>query len=309
MNKQEINEIIECLPRGRTPFYYFKDRYALMLMSLAFAKPATKAEVRDAGFGRLLEKPVVKQAMGTCGSAKVSADVCDVYWPDDYNCYVLSLGTWGSRRRWYDQTSRCGYNLVLQLNFSMEHTSRYYEIVDPERNYPFEYRSHPISDDKRRTLAWSRMDIELASDEALIEEIQNDWLRKAIAARRRADKCPEKIWLQGKLVRSKTVIKYFDEVLVRHLKVWDEAMLAATIWFLRTEIGVSRIFYHAHGSGSKLKRIRCQQPPRSLYTTLPRKFCFAETDEHPTFLERHAKGQKARRALNEAKFQSLNWEQ
>ena len=49
MDKLEVKEIIDCLPRGRTPFYYFKDRYALMLMGLAFEEPVGKAQVREAG--------------------------------------------------------------------------------------------------------------------------------------------------------------------------------------------------------------------------------------------------------------------
>ena len=157
MDKLEVQEIIDCMPCGRTPFYYFKDRYALMLMRLAFEKPVSKGDIREAGLGRLLEKPVVKAAMGACGSGRVSAEICDFYWPDDYVCYLLKLGVWGSRNRWCDQTSRCGYNLVLQLNFSTEHTDRYYELVDPDRKHPFEYAGHPISRSGRRTLAWSRM--------------------------------------------------------------------------------------------------------------------------------------------------------
>ena len=307
MDKLEVQEIIDCLPRGRTPFYYFKDRYALMLMRLAFEKPVSKGAIREAGLGRLLEKPVVKAAMGACGSGNVSAEICDFYWPDDYVCYLLKLGVWGSRDRWSDQTSRCGYNLVLQLNFSTEHTDRYYELVDPDRKHPFEYSGHPISRSGRRTLAWSRMDIDLGRGEALIEEIQNDWLHRAQGARRYAARLSGDIPMWGITVCAEKVVEYVDTVLAPHLKLWDEAMLAATIWFLREEIGIRRIYYHTHEHGAQLKRIRWGLPPRSLYTSLPRRFCFETTEEAPEFLLRYAKRGKARRLLNAARFQSIEW--
>lgn len=307
MNKEEINEIVECMPKGRTPFYYFKDRYALILMSLAFDKPASKSDVQNAGFGRLLDKLVVKKAMGTCGSDKVSADICNTYWPEDYCIYMLSLGEWGSNNRRWDQMSRAGYNLVLQLNFSSEHMDKYFELVDPEGDYLFENWSHPISRGKYRTLAWARMDICLESNEALIEEIQNDWVRYARSARRDADQRIESRLWYADCVSHENVLKYVDEVLAPHAKLWDEAMLAATIWFLREEVGIKRIYYHTHKSGSELKRIRYRQPPRSLYTTLPRKFCFEETNECPEFLY-NAKAGKQRQKLDDARFQSMSWE-
>ena len=308
MNKKDVNEIIECMPRGRTPFYYFKDRYALMLMSLAFTKPATKAEVRDAGFGRLLEKPVVKKAMGECGSGRVSSEVCDFYWPDEYRTYSLSLGRWGSQDRFGDQVSRTGYNLVLQLNFSLRHTGRYHHLLDQDRAYHFENWGHPVSRGKARTLAWSRMDIDLNRGEALIEEIQNDWIRDAMWARRRADKYSRTILFYGTRMWSANVKEYVDTVLAPHIKVWDEAMLAATIWFLREELGIRRIYYHTHESGAALKRISYRKPPRSLYTALPRRFCFKETSERPALFDGYRKAGKPRDVLRNAKFQTMRWE-
>ena len=308
MDKREVKEIIECLPRGRTPFCYYKDRYALMLMSLAFTKPATKAEVREAGLGRLLEKPVVKQAMGACGSGTISKEMCEQHWPDDYRSYTLQLSGWGSNDRSWDQVSRGGYNLVLRLNFSLRHTGLYHHLIDPECSYPFENWSHPVSRGKQRTLAWSRIDIDLKRDEALIEEIQNDWIRDALWARKKAEKFKRSILIYGKRVMSANVIRYVDEVLTPHIKVWDEAMLAATIWFLREEIGVKRIYYHTHDSGAKLKRIKYRKPPRSLYTALPRRFCFKVTDERPALFAGYCKAGKPRDVLRQAQFQSMKWE-
>lgn len=307
MNKKELKEIVACLPRRRMPFYYFKDRYALMLMGLAFDEPASKAKVREAGLGRLLEKPVVKQAMGSRGASSVSKDICEHFWPDDYCRYSLQLGVWGTEDRYCDQVSRTGYNLVLRLNFSLSHTGRYHHLVDPDGDYPFENWGHPISMGKRRTLAWSRIDIDLARDEALIEEVQNDWIREALEARKRAEKYRRSIMLYGRRVMSANVKEYVDVVLSPHIRMWDEAMLAATIWFLRTEIGISRIYYHTHESGAALKRIKYGKPPRSLYTTLPKRFCFKETAERPAMFAGYRKAGKPKAVLQQAKFQSMTW--
>jgi hypothetical protein len=307
MNKKEINEILECLPRGRTPFYYFKDRYALMLMGLTFDEPASKARVREAGFGCLLEKPVVKKAMGERGSSTVSKDVCDRYWPAEYCQYTLQLGTWGSRDRHWDQISRGGYNLVLRLNFSLAHTGKYHHLVDPDSRYPFENWSHPVSQGKDRTLAWSRIDIDLARDEALIEEIQNDWIREALYARKLAEKYQRSILLSDQRVLSAKIREYVDVVLSPHIKMWDEAMLAATIWFLRKEIGISRIYYHTQESGAALKRINYNKPPRSIYTKLPKRFCFRETTECPAMFAGYRKAGKPKEVLRQARFQSIAW--
>ena len=167
---------------------------------------------------------------------------------------------------------------------------------------------HPVSQGKDRTLAWSRIDIDLARDEALIEEIQTDWIREALKARRRAEKYCGSILLYGDRVISDKVKKYVDVVLAPHIKVWDEAMLAATIWFLREEIGISRIYYHTHESGAALKRINYCKPPRSLYTKLPKRFCFKETDERPAMFAGYRKAGKPKEALRQARFHSIKLE-
>ncbi|MGL4666681.1 MAG: hypothetical protein ACRCWR_01975 [Saezia sp.] len=64
-------------------------------------------------------------------------------------------------------------------------------------------------------------------------------------------------------------------------------MLWAGISFLREEIGICDIFYHSFDGGRFLKRIDGNRLPlRSLYTNLPRRFCFAPTQEAPEFLHK-----------------------
>ena len=62
--------------------------------------------------------------------------------------------------------------------------------------------------------------------------------------------------------------------------------LAATLWFLRRELGIRRIFYHTFETGNWLKGLRDYKPPRSIYTDLPKQFCFQETYNPPSFIMR-----------------------
>ncbi|MFK7889130.1 MAG: hypothetical protein AB8G16_19920 [Gammaproteobacteria bacterium] len=307
MNNKEIDEIIECLPKGKTPFYYHKDRYALLLLKLATEGIVTKRDISGGRFGQLLSKRVVKDVLGLCGDGKISAEHFDALWPLRYECYFLTLGRWGSRSRTWDQTSRAGQNLVLQLNFSSEHDDPYRKLVDPEDERPFEYSGHPIARPPLHTLAWSRLDIDLDSGVALIEEIQNDWVRKALWRRRwvtgyLTDKAPSE-----ERLKARRFLMYLESVLKRHTAMWDEAMLSATIWFLREELGIRRIFYHTHESGSVFKSIICGKPPRSIYTVLPRKFCFIQTDERPEFLQEKRKTRAARQRVANARFFEMSF--
>lgn len=305
MRRAELKEILRCLPRYRTRFYYFKDRYALLLLNLAITGVTSKKELSASRYSRLLEKSVVKEILAQCRGRAISGQDFDAYWPSRYECYFLTLGVWGSRQGHWDQTSRKGFNLVLQLNFSSEHDVPYRKLVDPEDDRPFEFYGHPVAKAPYNTLAWSRLDIDLTRGEALIEEIQNDWIREALWARRMAvrDRGPNYYW--GSKLKNDWVIRYVDSVLRQHEAIWDEAMLAATLWFLRKEIGVGTIYYHTHETGASLKKISGRLPPRSLYTKLPRKFCFTETEQAPGFLSCKTRSVAMKKLLNQARFHSL----
>ena len=132
MQLADVKEIIECLPKGKTRFYYFKDRYALLLLSLATQAETSKRDIRASRFSKLLDKNVVKKVLQQNRGKALSAHDFDALWPIRYECYFLTLGVWGSKKRdsWF-QTSRSGFNLVLQLNFSSAHDDPYRDLVDP----------------------------------------------------------------------------------------------------------------------------------------------------------------------------------
>ena len=62
--------------------------------------------------------------------------------------------------------------------------------------------------------------------------------------------------------------------------------MTAAIWFLKEELGIHRIFYNTFETGIRLENIDWGAPPRSMYTTLPRRFCFKECEEPPVFLRK-----------------------
>jgi hypothetical protein len=75
-----------------------------------------------------------------------------------------------------------------------------------------------------------------------------------------------------------------DTVIQPHFKLWEEAMLSATLWFLFKELKLTKIYFHDADCGAQLKQISGRLPPRSLYTDLPNKFCFKQINEAPDFL-------------------------
>ncbi|MGI9463102.1 MAG: hypothetical protein ACR2OM_04145 [Aestuariivirgaceae bacterium] len=317
MDIKLANEIIACLPKERTLFPYYEDRYAVMLLERLAGEGIAIADIKSSGFGKLLSRPLIKRLVATKGDGWLSYGDLLTIPASDVEHYVLTLGLWGSahgRANWC-QTSRRGVNLVLQLNFSRKHDRLYRKLVDPQDCKPFVMDCHPVCTRGRNTLAWARIDLDWQNGEALVEEVQNDWLRDAefylrtarhLLTSNRGLRSTIHVGFQNE-VRAIDVVTYVEKVLKLHRRVWSEAMLAAAIWFLCDEIGIHRIWYHDHDTGARLKKIDQVKPPRSLYTDLPKRFCFERTCKAPEFiLERATRPFK--RDLNAAKehFWRLN---
>ncbi|MEK7992056.1 MAG: hypothetical protein VSS52_013680 [Thiotrichaceae bacterium] len=313
MDKKLLNEIIECLPKGRTLFTYFKDRYALLLLSYYLDKQSRKiSTLRHSPFAKLLQKPMLKPALALAGQGELTAEHLAMVW-DEELYFLLGLTAWGNNRYdTYYQTSRTGYNLVLQLNFSNHHDQAYQRLVKPSYEAYFNCICHPAMQDKndeerfRETLAWARIDLDFNSDEALIEEIQSDWIKEVISTfqRMKLHKDEEdKYYECGLDAEPADVIAYFNTVLKPYMKVWEEAMLMATIEFIRNELGIHHIYYHTYETGCALKHC---EPPRSLYSKIPRKFCFQETEQMPSFLQNLRYVRKNLRKVEKPRFFKLS---
>ncbi len=291
MDKKLLDEILECLPKGRTLFSYFKDRYALTLLSYYLSnKPQKISILKQSPFAKLLQKPVVKSALALAGQGELAPEHLATIWNEELH-FLLGLTYWGCHKyNPYYQTSRAGYNLVLQLNFSNQHEQSYRRLVKPWYKARFNSSSHPTMQHNdntelfRETLAWARIDLDFTSDEALIEEIQSDWIKQVTNTfdRMTSHKDEEDYYYEYGLDAEPTeIITYVDTILKPYMIVWEEAMLTATIQFIRNELGIHHIYYHTYETGCLLKHCT---PPRSLYTNIPRKFCFQETTEIPSFL-------------------------
>lgn len=283
MTPAELNNIRAHLPRGRTLFYYFRDRYALLQLEHLARDGATIGELKKTGLSGLLSRPVVRDSLARCGSGRLDLSVLQAAWPPPVWAYRLSIGRWPQAQckweRWWHQMARPGVNLVLQMNFAMSDQRRIAQIAgwDDLRGW----QSHPIAPAPEATLAWARLDIDWRRGECLIEELQSDWTRKT------------------KVYKSPAA----DESLEHHRRLWPEAMLAATIQFCRSELEIERIFLYDHQTGNRYKgfdvRHTSDCPPRSLYTDLPRRFCFRRTHNGPQVLRDARISRKVRKVFTD----------
>ncbi len=282
MKQLEAEELRSCLPGGRTLFTYGKDWYAVSLLQLGL-RQASLQEIKQTAMGRLLEKPRLRAWLGSLGKKSPTAEDLKLLWPDEVETYRLTLGLFDG---WL-QTSRKdhAWNIVLQLNLN-EGDARMMEQKFPNReDDPFELSYHPIHEGKHRTLAWARIDLDWETGEALIEEIQNDRLREVRYYVDRIKRNNLKtIKLYGLDVDAAFVLRYWEERLRLSRQWWDEAMLCAAVRFIVEELGIKRIYYHSPLSGARLKGEGAQKAPTSLYTDLPRRFCFEQTTSIPAFL-------------------------
>ena len=292
VNEEQLREIVACLERDRTIFYYFKDRYALLLLGYVAGAGRSLAEIRATPYGALLTKPLVKQVLARTGRSWLTDLDLASFWPRDVLAYRITFGRWPlAEERWsrdYHQMTRRGHNLVLQLNFAVSHNRGLHRLLGDEetRQCP---DFHPVAR-KEVTLAWARIDLDLEHGEALVEEIQTDWIREVRSeCRAEYDEERQRLWR-----------RYQVRLLAPHVRLWDEAVLAAAIWLVRSEIGIRRIFFHTFETGNVLKDLGRDPPPRSLYTRLPRRFCFRKTHSGPLFLKSVRNRQLKRRLIDPA---------
>jgi hypothetical protein len=282
MNKQQLDEIINCLPRGRTVFPYFRDRYAALLLSWLYGDGTSIAEVKSSRHNSLLDREVVRTILAACGDGRLDKQSLALAWQYPHEDFLLTLDRWGGDSLRWQQTTRHGFNLVLQVNLHEGYRRWFDKAVPEDEKWVFNNCCHPVLQKNRRafyrpTLGWIRMDLDFDTGEVLLEEIQSDWIRDLRT-------------LQGwhkpsEDNASATVLAYCNAMQRRLGKIWDEALMAAALWFVREELGLHSIWYHTFESGCRLKRIVEDKPPRSLYTRLPRKFCFQQTSQQPMFLQ------------------------
>ncbi|MGI0119499.1 hypothetical protein [Zooshikella sp. RANM57] len=296
MKPKDIKEIITCLGEERRLFYYHKDRYCFDLLRYAMDKNKRQtcklSQLKQSQFGHFFAKKTVKEALSVYGQGEISQEQLTSCWLEKPFIFALTLACWGDGDRGWDQTSRNQSNLVLQINFTGEHLEKYYSLIKPtcRDEGPFASDIHPINTKGRHTMAWVRLDFDLDTNEALIEEVQNDWLRDAYSAYQRLKAKrknnpslqPSDVWydIGGDY---EELSCYVETCLQPYQHIWAEASLAAAIQFIKEELGITQIYFHTDETGKKIKDI-AHNPPRSIYTKLPKQFGFKQTSEVPAFL-------------------------
>jgi hypothetical protein len=297
MDRSALDELLELFSGPRRLFYYDKDEYARYLLQRQVASAAKPlATIRQTNCSRLLDRPTIKAAMGRWGDGMLNKERLQLIRSPNPLPFRITFSEWGDAKRCRyngNQTSRPGYNFVIQLNFANDHNQAYKKAVFKQLGWhPFYFSCHPVQAQEEFTLAWARIDLSENLEEALIEEIQSDWWKDAsseIIRRQHRKRDANGKWREWTETKSRHRLDveeyeaYHNNVLKAYGELWSEAMLTATLQFLWEEIGVSSIFYHTYETGCQLKSCK---PPRSLYTKLPKRFCFEETKQSPRFLAR-----------------------
>lgn len=287
MEKKQLDEVLACLGNERRVVSYFKDQYAVEALKRFVGTGKTVAHIKHSRFAGLLNKPWIKSQLANVGSSTLSAELLSYWYSEDMFYFDLTLDTWGGECRAWQQTTRSGYNLVLQLNFTKSHDRDYDTLPN---NYDLcDWHGHPVHEGNRHTVAWARIDISEDLSEALIEEIQSDWLRAAKSSLQYAKRRPRHGTCCGR--EEKQHKQRFEKYFTQHIKpvaaLWDEAILNTALSFLFDNVGVENVYYHDFATGAKLKKISYSLPPKSLYSTLPKQFGFAKQQQLPQFLARH----------------------
>jgi hypothetical protein len=295
MHPHDVDAILCAEGSAPIQFAYRKGDYALQLLLLTIGGGRPIAALRQSRFARLLEKPelrpILARAPGVLKPRHLLAAL-----GAEREFFPLTLARWGSpecRYRSYHspyyQTSRPGHNLVVQLNFPRSHDRAYRELVEPTGEHPFMFSDHPARDSEPFTLAWVRLDIDADAGEVLIEEVQCDWVRNAryfaeLAGDWLADGEPAALPFEsGVGGTAPRVLSYLERTLAPYAALWAECALSAALAFVYERLALRRVFFHTYESGRLMKCLR-SSPPRSLYTDLPRQFCFRETDVAPRAL-------------------------
>ena len=315
MEAQLLNEVIACLPAERTVFRYARDEYAIELLSRYVGEGKPVSEIKRSVFRGLLEKPAVKLLLSACGQGEISRRDFQYVYINDRQDFVLTVGKWDMSYESFSQTTRNSANLVLHLNFNKGHDSTFHHLIGNEELDYFRYESHPIlrqgeRRQYRNTLGWARLDFDLDTGEVLIEEVQNDWLRRATRYFRMMakyiDRHPDYREKLGIRATRESIEQYVKRTLSPFYKIWDEAILTAVVRFAVDELGINRIYYHTFNTGNQLKQISWSHPPKSIYTDLPRKFCFTVTDELPSFLQKSKVVKRKLRKIKHPRWQVLS---
>lgn len=312
METTEIDEILEIFEGYREKFPYRKDGFALTRLLDETGEGKSVAEIKKGPNGRFLNLPLIRDFISRIGDGQLTPDQFLFATTHATDLYLVTLDKWGNEKKYWtrswDQMARPGFNLVIQLNLSNKHLEKIRRVDHDLLDYMTpQFSDHPVRDDGLVTVSWARIDMDVMSGVALIEEIQSDWIRETGYLRNRVksmslrDNLSHLFRHHDKPAPRKSWLKYLEgNDFHRMEKHWAEATLEATCQFLKQEIGITDIYLYDFETGNRFKGMKSDyyQPPRSLYTSLPKRYGMKRVNEVPAFLlkktDRHLR--KAMRA-------------
>ncbi|HAA10745.1 MAG TPA: hypothetical protein DCE41_03230 [Cytophagales bacterium] len=308
MEKSQVDEVLAVLGTGAKPWNYYQDQFIMHhLARLVKEEPMTVKRFKQSRYSGWLRKQILqeflaKQLQGliTTESILMSPQVPQLF-------LTYSLGKWGGMgvlNRSHFQTTRVGFNLVLQVNLCKGLVNTFKRYVSKKAEMP-KFWGHPVSD-VHATLGWVRLDFDLGTDSILIEEIQSDLVRQLPKMMQRMKPRNPK----GDETVSNGIRKFLRREFEPYNRMWSEALLACALQFIDQELGFRQVYMHTWESGCVLKGISQRHgPPRSLYTQLPKKFGFVKQDKPPVHLYNHHQLLNRREELqiSEAKWWKLEW--
>lgn len=300
MKHTELREVMRELNKKINTFSYSRDDYCLQLLRYEFGEQASINRIKRSAYKGLLDKPAMKALSASLGGGRMDLKMAAVTGADSNTDFRLSFAKWGGFTG-YRQVSRAGWQLVIQLNFPDSHDQVYRQKVKPKNEGPFVYTGHPVCGHGLNTLAWARVDLDPFCEEALIEEVQTDWLREAKAISDRCKTYKSRKWQRrdlkhetAKQTRLEDVLDYIRTDLKPYHSIWQEALMSACFHVLFEQLGYRRVYMHSWKTGQVLKNC---QPPRSLYSQLPKRFCMRAVPFGPGML---TSNRQARLALRKA---------
>jgi hypothetical protein len=316
MTELEVNELEEIFS-DPIKYYYYQDKY---LVDLVVEKGGSEEYVKTGQLKgsfaeKLLQKEWFKKEFSSNnGGIGIKLSDLESYWPEHTLEFDISVANWGENPKkhqkdtWF-QTSRSGYNLVLQVNLNQEHFKLYNSWLKPRWHGEgiFNCTCHPVSE-KQITLGWIRLDIDFETDEVLIEEIQTDWLREinSLAKKLKNDndnkhkKILQNESVDGQLADFWKYYNYMQPV----SKIWDELFMSIALWFAKKELQIQNVWMHTFESCLLFKDQNYSKPPRSIYSKLPKRMGFVLSDKAPLFLMREI---YLKRYFRKAKKDSVKW--
>lgn len=197
--------------------------------------------------------------------------------------YLVEYSGWNDNLQRSVEDNREVGQLVLQIVATPEmieemSTDKTYELFNLI-NETSERSGHPAA---KNQIGWARLELNEDEEYILIDEIQCDHMNaiSRIYKEKYQDSTYEE-HMRDKWGLSEEEMKNITEKLKEIIKPFPLVVTEAISEFAKKN-GFKKLFWHTYESGKKLKH---NEPPKSLYTVIPRKNYFQPTEERPFDLE------------------------